>query len=254
MKTKNVIQAADLFCGAGGTSQGLLMAANDMGAGLELVAVNHSNIAIETHSMNHAYAKHLCTGLDNVDPRQLVPGGHLHILCASPECTHHSKARGGKPMSDQSRASAWHILRFAEALYIDNIICENVGEFLHWGPLSKSGRPLKSKKGQLFEQFINSLKALGYKVEWRLLNCADYGDPTTRERLFILARRGNKKIRGRNQRTFHRRYWPIPDSLSRNGSRGGPRARSSIGRFPHKASSIAKSLCATTRCGESKPA
>lgn len=200
MKTKNlVIKAADLFCGAGGTSQGLLMAANDMGVGLELVAVNHSNIAIETHSINHAYAKHLCTGLDNVDPRQLVPGGHLHILCASPECTHHSNARGGKPMSDQSRSSAWHILRFAEALYIDNIICENVSEFLHWGPLSKNGRPLKSKKGRLFEQFINSLKALGYKVEWRLLNCADYGDPTTRKRLFVLARRGNKKIR-----------WPEP--------------------------------------------
>jgi DNA (cytosine-5)-methyltransferase 1 len=202
MKTDNIIKAADLFCGAGGTSQGLLMAANDMGAGLELVAVNHSNIAIETHSMNHAYAKHLCNGLDNVDPRKLVPGGHLHLLCASPECTHHSNARGGKPMSDQSRSSGFHILRFAEALYIDNILIENVSEWKNWGPLGRNGRPLKSKKGQLFEQFINSLKALGYKVEWRVLNCADYGDPTTRERLFIIARRGNKKIR-----------WPEPTHI-----------------------------------------
>ena len=114
-------------------------------------------------------------------------------LCASPECTHHSVARGGKPMSDQSRSSAWHILRFAEALYIDNLIIENVPEFQSWGPLGANGRPLRSKRGQLFEQFIASLRALGYRVEWRVLNCADYGDPTTRRRLFIMARR-NKAI------------------------------------------------------------
>jgi DNA (cytosine-5)-methyltransferase 1 len=91
------------------------------------------------------------------------------------------------------------VLRFAEALYIKNIIVENVREFQTWGPLGANGRPLKSKKGQLFEQFIASLKALGYNVDWRVLNCADYGDPTTRERLFIVARRGNKQIR-----------WPEP--------------------------------------------
>lgn len=199
MKTEETIESADLFCGGGGLSQGLLMAANDMGAGLKLVAVNHSNIAIETHSMNHSYAEHLCNGLDNVDPRKLVPSGHLHILCASPECTHHSNARGGQPMSDQSRSSAWHICRFAEALYIDNILIENIAEFRSWGQLGRNGRPLKSKKGKLFEQFINTLKALGYKVEWRIINCADYGDATSRSRLFIIARRGNKKI-----------HWPEP--------------------------------------------
>lgn len=195
---KKTIRAADLFCGAGGTSQGLLMAANQMKADLELIAINHWNVAIDTHSINHPYAQHLCTGLDNVDPRKLVPGGRLNLLCGSPECTHHSVARGGKPMSDQSRSSAWHILRFAEALYIDNLIIENVPEFQSWGPLGANGRPLKSKRGHLFQQFIASLRALGYTVEWRVLNCADYGDPTTRRRLFIIARR-NKAIR-----------WPEP--------------------------------------------
>jgi DNA (cytosine-5)-methyltransferase 1 len=181
------IYAADLFCGAGGTSQGLVMAANEMDADLTLTAVNHWQVAIDTHSANHPYAQHLCTGLDNVDPRKLVPSGRLNVLCASPECTHFSSARGGKPCSDQSRASAWHILRFAEALYIDNLVIENVREFQSWGPLDVTGRPMKSKRGQLFEQFIASLRALGYRVEWRVLNCADYGDPTTRERLFIIA-------------------------------------------------------------------
>lgn len=175
------------------------MAANAMKADLELIAINHWQVAIDTHTLNHPEAKHLCTGLDSItNPRSLVPGGRLNVLCASPECTHHSVARGGKPMSDQSRASAWHILRFAEALYIDNLIIENVPEFLTWGPLGANGRPLRSKRGHLFEQFIASLRALGYAVEWKILNCADFGDPTTRRRLFIIARRA-KKIR-----------WPEP--------------------------------------------
>ena len=204
MSKPKTITAADLFCGAGGTSEGLLMAANQLNADLSLVAVNHWNVAIDTHAINHPYAKHLCTGIDSVNPRELVPSGRLNVLCASPECTHHSVARGGRPMSDQSRSSAWHILRFAEALYIDNLVIENVPEFLSWGPLGANGRPMKSKRGHLFEQFIVSLRALGYNVEWRILNCADYGDPTTRRRLFVIARRGGKAV-----------HWPEPTHIPR---------------------------------------
>jgi DNA (cytosine-5)-methyltransferase 1 len=196
---KKKILAADLFCGAGGTSQGLLMAANSLHADLHLLAINHWQVAIDTHTVNHPEAQNLCTGVDVVDPLKLVPGGRLDILCASPECTHHSVARGGRPMNDQSRSSAWHILRWAQVLYIDNLIIENVPEFQSWGPLGANGRPMKSKRGELFQQFIASLKALGYRVDWRILNCADYGAPTTRRRLFLIARRGNRKI-----------VWPEP--------------------------------------------
>jgi DNA (cytosine-5)-methyltransferase 1 len=79
------IDAMDMFCGAGGTSQGLLMAANDLEANLTLVAINHWQVAIDTHSANHPYAQHLCAGIDSVDPRKLVPGGRLNVLCASPD-------------------------------------------------------------------------------------------------------------------------------------------------------------------------
>jgi len=198
MKPK-LIRAADLFCGAGGTSTGLAMAAKEMGLGLDLLAINHWEIAIDTHASNHSYAQHLCESLDVVDPRKVVPGGRLKILIASPECTHHSNARGGKPMSDQSRASAWHVLRWAEALRIENILIENVREFRDWCPLGVNGRPLKRRKGETYQAFLNALRSLGYTVEDRLLNAANYGDPTTRERLFILAKRGNKKI-----------HWPDP--------------------------------------------
>lgn len=183
------INAVDLFCGAGGTSTGLSLACQEAGLDLTLLAINHWSVAIDTHSTNHPHAKHLCESADNVDPRKVVPGGRLKLLVASPECMHHSNARGGRPMSDQSRASAWHILRWAEALYIDSILIENVKEFRSWGPLGADGRPIRSLRGQLYVQFLNSLRALGYNVEDRVLCAADYGDPTTRERLFIIARK-----------------------------------------------------------------
>lgn len=196
---KQTILAADLFCGAGGTSSGLLAACKANDIELQLIAINHWDVAIATHQANHKYAKHLCESMDNVDPRKLVPKGRLNVLLAGPECTHHSNARGGKPMSDQSRASAWHILRWAEAVYIENILIENVKEFRSWGPLGANGRPIKRLRGQLYLNFIAALKALGYRVEDKILNAADYGDPTTRERLFIIARRGNRPI-----------VWPRP--------------------------------------------
>lgn len=191
MKT---IRAADLFCGAGGTSSGLLDACNILGHRLDLLAVNHWPVAIETHTANHPYAEHLCESLDVVDPRKVVPSGKLDLLVASPECTHHSNARGGKPMSDQGRASGWHVARWAEALRVDNILIENVREFRDWGPLDRRGRPIARRKGELYGAFLNTLRAMGYAVEDRILNAADYGDPTSRKRLFIMARKGSRRV------------------------------------------------------------
>lgn len=193
MKRRKVI-AADLFCGAGGTSLGLSQACNELDIDLDLLAVNHWGVAIETHTANHPNARHICLPIDQIKPEVAVPGGRLHLLVASPECTHFSRARGGKPMSDQSRASAWNVLDWAQKLYIDNILIENVQDFRTWGPLGVSGRPLKREKGKTYLQFLEMLRSLGYRVEDRVLNTANYGDPTTRERLFIIARRNGKKI------------------------------------------------------------
>ncbi len=202
------IHAVDLFCGAGGTSTGLYRAADKLGMKVKLLAINHWSVAIATHSKNHQYAQHICETLDSVDPRKVVPRRKLDLLVASPECTHHSIARGGKPMNDQSRASAWHVLRWAEAIRIENIVVENVKEFMSWGPLGTNGLPLKRRKGELFDSFIGSLRALGYNVEHNILNAADYGDPTTRRRLFIIARLGRKKV-----------SWPIA-THSKDGGKG----------------------------------
>lgn len=204
MKT---IRAADLFCGAGGASTALRRACERLGLKLETVAINHWPTAIETHTLNHPGVRHICASVESVDPRQAVPGGRLQLLLAGPECTHHSSARGGRPINDQSRASAWHILRWLELLRVDNVLIENVPEFQTWGPLGTNGRPLKRRKGETYRAFLAAVESLGYRVEARVLNAADYGDPTTRKRLFIQARRGNRPI-----------TWPAP-THSRTGGR-----------------------------------
>ncbi len=191
---RSIVHAADLFCGAGGTSTGLYNACREVGRTLDLLAVNHWPVAIESHRINHPGARHICARLESIRPEDAVPGGRLDIMVASPECTHHSIARGGRPVSDQLRASAWYLLRWVETLRVDSLLIENVREFRDWGPIGASGKPLKSRKGQTYQAFLNALRSLGYTVEYRVLNAADYGDATTRQRLFIMARKGRKPI------------------------------------------------------------
>lgn len=182
-----ILRAADLFAGAGGASTGLLQAAAALGASVDLTAINHWPIAVETHAQNHPEARHICESLDSVDPRKTV-GGRLDVLWASPECTHHSRARGGKPMQDQSRATAWHVVRWAEALRPKWIGVENVLEFEEWAPLGLNGKPLRSRKGETFLAWLNALRSLGYTMEVRRLCSANFGGATTRTRLFVLGR------------------------------------------------------------------
>ena len=121
-----MIHAVDLFCGAGGETTGIIDAFKSNGVDYKMIAINHWDVAIETHSANHPEVKHYCESIQNVDPLDAVPGGRVHFLWGSPECTHHSNARGGKPRSNQSRASAWLILKWVQELYVDRLYIENV--------------------------------------------------------------------------------------------------------------------------------
>lgn len=188
-----IIRAADLFCGAGGTSTGLVQACLAMGLDLRLVGVNHWDTAMETFTRNHPRAEHWCTGIDQIKPSRAVPGRKLDLLVASPECTHHSNARGGKPRDEQSRASAWHVLHWCQELYVKNLVLENVPEFTNWGPLTKDGHPVKARAGDTFRAFLGALESLGYRYRWDFLTAADYGDATTRRRFFLYATRGRGK-------------------------------------------------------------
>ena len=155
----------DMFCGAGGITTGLTQACRELGIQPKIIAINHWNIAIETHNCNHPEATHWCERVDSLDPRKLTPDGRIDFLIAASECIHQSIARGGKPINDQSRASAWQVVRYAEALSPRHILLENVREFSNWGPLcANNKRPLKSRRGQTFAAFLGALESLGYTV------------------------------------------------------------------------------------------
>ena len=190
---------ADLFCGAGGTSTGAVEAVQALGMAPKLTAINHWDRAIATHTANHPTSRHFCASLDALNPRDLFAEGELDLLWASPECTNHSRAKGGRPKNDQSRSTAHCVSRWAEALRPGTVLVENVPEFLEWGPIGSDGKPIQSKKGTLFQAWKAMLEACGYKVDYRILCAADYGDPTTRRRLFVQAQRGKRKI-----------VWPEP--------------------------------------------
>lgn len=136
-----MLHIADLFCGAGGTSTGAVEAARALGMHPQLTAVNHWPVAVRTHEANHPEARHFCASLDALNPRELFRPGQLDLLWASPECTHHSVARGGRPINEQSRATAWCVVRWAEALMPPVIMVENVPEFVTWGGIGGPDSP-----------------------------------------------------------------------------------------------------------------
>lgn len=195
MPKKRRVVVVDLFCGGGGTSQGLKEAIEDeAGCELDLAGYNHNEVAIATFKTNHPNAKAHKADLFNINPLHHYKRGDVDILVASPECTNHSIARGGMPINDQSRCTAHCVTLWAEKLAPPVFIIENVRELKDWGPLGHDGKPLKSRKGETFRAWIAMLESLGYRVEHRLLRAADFGDPTTRMRLFIIGVRGRRPM------------------------------------------------------------
>ncbi len=188
------IQIADLFCGAGGTSTGILQAADEVGVQCQVTAVNHWPTAVATHAENYPRHRHRCADLDSLSPLSLFSEGGLDALWASPSCTHHSRARSGRPRHEQTRVTAYCIPRWLDALRPPVCWIENVREFLDWGPLDAKGHPIKARKRETFNAWIGLIESLGYRTEHRILNAADFGDPTCRERLIIQCVSGRRKF------------------------------------------------------------
>ncbi|MGJ4888919.1 DNA cytosine methyltransferase [Bradyrhizobium sp. HKCCYLRH3099] len=182
---------ADLFCGAGGSSTGAARAFAALGLDMELVCLNHWPVAIDTHTKNHPQARHYCQDIATVQPHLVVPEGYLDLLLASPSCTHHSVARGGRPTSDQQRSDPWHLIPWFTQLHVRRALIENVWEFTNWGPVDHAtGKPIKDRKGETFRAWVETIRGVGAtSIEWHKLNAADYGkDATTRQRFIMKIR------------------------------------------------------------------
>ncbi|HCE28453.1 MAG TPA: DNA (cytosine-5-)-methyltransferase [Comamonadaceae bacterium] len=185
----------DLFAGGGGASTGIEQA---IGRHVD-VAVNHDTEAVSLHTANHPQTRHFCSDVFEVDPLIVTDGQPVGLLWASPDCKHFSKAKGGKPVSKKIRSLAWVVVKWAKAVRPRVICLENVEEFQTWGPLADDGRPCPQRKGQTFALWKKQLQNLGYQVEHRELRACDYGAPTSRKRLFLVARCDGQPI-----------VWPSP--------------------------------------------
>ena len=178
----------DLFAGGGGASCGIEAA---LGRHVD-VAINHDPVAMAVHQENHPNTTHFVSNVWEVDPRIACGRRPVGLLWMSPDCTFHSRARGSKPLERKGgakrRALASVAVWWARTVRPRVIMLENVKEFADWGPLDAAGKPDKNKAGRSFRNWLGKLKAQGYHVEYRMLRACDYGTPTIRERLFLIAR------------------------------------------------------------------
>lgn len=208
MKTKQDATVKDLiidcFAGGGGASVGIEMA---LGRPVD-IAINHDPDAILMHKTNHPDTLHLTEDIFKVDLKKYIKGKRVALLWASPDCTSHSKAKGGKPREHGLRILPWAVYKHAKAILPEVIIMENVEEIQQWGPLDKNGYPIKERRGEEYRKFITAMKSLGYIFESRELVAADYGAPTTRKRWYAIFRRDGKSI-----------VWPEP-THSKDGHGG----------------------------------
>jgi len=185
----------DLFAGGGGASTGIEAA---LGRPVD-IAINHDFEAIQMHKANHPDSEHHIEDVFAVNPYKAVNGRSVGLLWASPDCKHFSRAKGGKPVEKKTRGLAWVVIKWAKAVNPRVIMLENVPEFKNWGPLDKDNKPIKSKKGMTFNLWANQLRGLGYDVQFKELVACDYGTPTIRKRLFMIARCDGQPI-----------VWPEP--------------------------------------------
>ena len=160
-------------------------------------------------------------------PLAVVRGQQVGLLHASPDCTHHSQALGGQPRSQEIRSLAWVVHRWGGKVKPDVITLENVEQMLQWSPLvakrdPDTGRvitldkvqdaatgkiayrvaapgevvprgnqflvPCKKRMGRNWNHFVQGLRDMGYKVEWRVICNATVGCHSTRTRLYMIAR------------------------------------------------------------------
>lgn len=206
----------DNFAGGGGASTGIELA---IGRSVD-VAINHDPEAVALHKANHPATAHYCQSVWKADPQEVVaevgagvaidPDTRLPrvgLAWFSPDCKHFSKAKGGKPVEKGIRDLAWVVVQWAKRVRPAVIMLENVEEFQTWGPIGEDGRPDPAQKGKTFTQWVGQLRRLGYRVQWKEMRACDYGAPTSRKRLFLIARRDKLPI-----------VWPKPT----HGKPGSP--------------------------------
>jgi DNA (cytosine-5)-methyltransferase 1 len=197
------------FAGLGGAGIGIKRA---LGRSAD-VAINHWDVALGVHAANHPTTRHLVEDVWRVSPAML--GAPIDFAWFSPDCRHHSNAKGGELRDAKIRGLSWSLVRLAASPIAPRVwVLENVRELLTWGPLHRThsngcpyergvrcpsagkgchfSTPIASRAGETWRAFVRRLQRLGYVVDWEVFNAADFGAATNRRRLIVVGRRDGK--------------------------------------------------------------
>jgi DNA (cytosine-5)-methyltransferase 1 len=192
-----VLKAIDLFAGVGGSTCGAKAAGVDV-----VAAVDAWDLACKMYQANNPDAKVYASLCEAIDPLRIRRQfGKIDLLLASPECTSHTCAKGAAPRSEESRETAFQVVRFAEVLRPRWIIIENVVHMRTWNR---------------YQDLLSSLECLGYRCAAQVLNSADFGVPQSRRRLFIVCDRRRRPLQVLPP--AHPVRIPVRHIIDRNGS------------------------------------
>ena len=165
-----MIRTFEMFCGLGGSSRGAAAAGAMIAGGIDAWS-----LATEVFGDNFPGAHAITSPVEERDPTGILDAtGPIDLLLASPECTNHSCARGSRPKSDESRDTAFEVVRYARAMDPRWIVIENV---IHMRPWSR------------YEELLRSLRRAGFRVAELVIDAADHGVRQRRKRLFLLCDR-----------------------------------------------------------------
>jgi DNA (cytosine-5)-methyltransferase 1 len=167
----------DLFCGAGGLSEGFRQAGYQVLLGSDIDPTFG-----ETFSKSHMGAAFIAKPIQSLASDEILgltglAKGQLDVLVGGPPCQGYSVYNHGRGEHDPRAGLFREYLRIVRDLAPKWLVMENVT-----GLLSISG-------GQLIRTIAEEIGKLGYAVEWRVLRAEDYGVPQERRRVVFIANR-----------------------------------------------------------------
>ncbi len=180
---KQNITVIDLFCGAGGLSEGFRQAGYRV-----LVGQDFDDIAGTTFSATHQGSKFLGGPIQKINSRDLLNAaglsrGELDILVGGPPCQGYSIYNHQRGINDPRAGLFKEYLRIVDGILPRWLVMENVT-----GLLSLNG-------GAIVSEIVEGMRELGYSVEMKVLKAEQYGVPQERRRVFFVANRIGKHFK-----------------------------------------------------------
>lgn len=174
------MRAIDLFCGAGGLTEGF------KAAGYEITfALDKDKDSYETYKKNHPKVDVVRASITDLTPEEIAEraGGGVDVVIGGPSCqtfSTHGRRNAWVPKGDERNELWERMFEVVEHLQPRAFLMENVPGLLYWN------------KGKMADAIFERFEEIGFAVSKEILLAADYGVPQRRRRLFIVGLRAGR--------------------------------------------------------------